>query len=465
MVSANELCVKLKNGVSDQTLQNYVAKYGGVVDPRDHNSPLKWRVVYFPEPVSIENMFLTFKSNSLFEKVEFNHAGILQEIVPNDPMFNQQWALKNTYYPAADIGFTKAWEITTGNNDVIIAIFDSGIPMNDQDYSLSHPELNDLNKIILGINVTNEIDSLRDRIGHGTKIAGIIGAKTNNNEGIAGVCWNCKMWIIKIFEGAGYTKASYFRRAIEYLVTEKNIIGTNKSIILNASLSFSYNDTISQISQIIDAVELANKEGVLINVAMGNHFGVSKYDFNYLAYLFLYYNNILSIGATDVSGDRASYSNTGYHISVSAPGGGHHQILSTMPDYLNNNDFYGFGIIDAAKAIILTKARPKNLRITNYNNRPKLMWDLIDAAILYNIYRGVDDGYKTEYFLIGRTTSNVNFYVDYSQRIESQTGSSYLMSYRVTANFSNNLESAFSNKANILVSMPTLEKFNFCEFF
>jgi subtilisin family serine protease len=193
MVSANEFCVKLKNGVSDQTLQNYVAKYGGVVDPRDHNSPLKWRVVYFPEPVSIENMFLTFKSNSLFEKVEFNLAGILQEIVPNDPMFNQQWALKNTYYPAADIGFTKAWEITTGNNDVIIAIFDSGIPMNDQDYSLSHPELNDLNKIILGINVTNEIDSLRDRIGHGTKIAGIIGAKTNNNEGIAGVCWNCKM--------------------------------------------------------------------------------------------------------------------------------------------------------------------------------------------------------------------------------------------------------------------------------
>lgn len=248
-------------------------------------------------------------------------------------------------------------------------------------------------------------------------------------------------------------------------MTEKNIIGTNKSIILNASLSFSYNDTISQISQIIDAVELANKEGVLINVARGNHFGVSKYDFNYLAYLSLSYNNSPSIGATDVSGDRASYSNTGYHISVSAPGGGHHQILSTMPDYLNNNDFYGFGIIDAAKALILTKARPKNLRITNYNNRTKLMWDLIDSAILYSIYRGVDDGYMTEYFLIGRTTSNVNFYVDYSQRIESQTGSPYLMSYRVTANFSNNLESAFSNKANILVSMPTLEKFNFSNSF
>lgn len=85
MVAANELCVKLKNGVSDQTLQNYVAQFGGTVDPKDYNAPLRWRVIKFSNNVQIENLITTFKSTSLFENVEYNFAVFSQEIIPNDP--------------------------------------------------------------------------------------------------------------------------------------------------------------------------------------------------------------------------------------------------------------------------------------------------------------------------------------------------------------------------------------------
>jgi len=90
MIAANELCVKLKSGVSNQTLQNYVAQFGGVVEPLDYNAPLGWRVIRFTNQESIENLFLVFKSSNLFEKTEYNFAGFSQEIIPNDPYFVYQ---------------------------------------------------------------------------------------------------------------------------------------------------------------------------------------------------------------------------------------------------------------------------------------------------------------------------------------------------------------------------------------
>ena len=145
-------------------------------------------------------------------------AGNMNEgLIPNDPDFNKQWHLHNSgQYGGtidADIDAPEAWDIETGDSDVIIAIIDSGI-----DYT--HPDLeNNIwsnegeipdNRIdddengyiddVIGWDWRNNDNDPLDDLGHGTMCAGIASAVGNNNIGVTGVCWNCKIMPLKIID-------------------------------------------------------------------------------------------------------------------------------------------------------------------------------------------------------------------------------------------------------------------------
>jgi len=105
------------------------------------------------------------------------------DLVPNDPGFTQQWGLNNTTNPGDDIHAENAWNITTGNANSIIAIIDHGVDR-------THP---DLSAKIVGGDNTYSIVNLTVPISHGTLIAGIAAASTNNATGIAGVDWQAKI--------------------------------------------------------------------------------------------------------------------------------------------------------------------------------------------------------------------------------------------------------------------------------
>ncbi len=153
---------------------------------------------------------------------------------PNDPYFQgtspatypYQWALKNTGQTPprgtsdADIDAQEAWNISTGNSEVIIAILDSGIPMLNG--SLSHPDLDVPNKIILGPDYINDGNGVRDELGHGTHVAGIAAAESNNGIGIAGVAWNCKILAIQVFDGYGNGTSNAFYNGVVYAVDYQN---------------------------------------------------------------------------------------------------------------------------------------------------------------------------------------------------------------------------------------------------
>src|SRR5215813_6080658 len=143
------------------------------------------------------------------EYAEPNYLIKLGTVIPNDPDFGQQWALFNPGFilgdnpttQNADIKAYKAWDITTGSPDVIIAVSDTGV-------DLTHPDLvhniytnpgeipgngidDDHNGYIddvHGYNVADQNGDTSDAVGHGTQIAGIIAAEMNNRIGIAGVC-------------------------------------------------------------------------------------------------------------------------------------------------------------------------------------------------------------------------------------------------------------------------------------
>jgi thermitase len=137
-------------------------------------------------PVDILELIRIYSENPITEYSVPNFGlEIRPQKTPNDNHYGSQWALPKISAPPA-------WDITTGNNDIVIAIIDEGV-------DLSHEDLN--NKLVPGIDVTDQGDNSPQPYswdGHGTACAGIAAAETNNNQGIAGVDWSCKIMPVQI---------------------------------------------------------------------------------------------------------------------------------------------------------------------------------------------------------------------------------------------------------------------------
>ncbi len=169
-----------------------------------------------------ENTFRKqLESDRKIDIVQFNH--ILQNrAVPNDPLYNNQWQYNNTGQSGgtvgADIDMDEAWDIATGGltpmgDTIVVAVIDDGINVNHSDFGTNrwynHAEIpndgidNDNNGYVddfLGWDSYNDDDSVEGTGSHGTPVAGIVGAKGNNGNGVAGVNWDVKLMII---EGGG----------------------------------------------------------------------------------------------------------------------------------------------------------------------------------------------------------------------------------------------------------------------
>ncbi len=255
------------------------------------------------------------------------------ETQPNDPQFDQQWALHNLGLDGgkkrADIDAIKAWTKTKGSQEVVVAVLDSGV-----DYT--HPDLvsnmwtrtdnipqytddeigtfNDLQ----GFDVNAEVSDPMDDNGHGTHCAGIIGAEGNNNEGIAGINWNVQIMPLKFMGRGGFGTTANAIEAINYAIDRKQK-GVNVRVI-----SASWGST-SKSKALEDAIRAAGEQGILFVAAAGNattnndnrpHYP-SNYDLP----------NVISVAATDKNDNLASFSNFGAKtVHIAAPG---KDILST----------------------------------------------------------------------------------------------------------------------------------------
>lgn len=217
-------------------------------------------------------------------------------IIPNDTRFPEQWALHNTGQNngknGADIDAIEAWSATTGNKKVIVAVLDTGI-------DLQHPDLK--SKITSGFDFVNNDDDPQDDNGHGTSIASIVGAITNNNEGIAGICWDCTLLPVKVLDVAKYGFYSWWIKGISYAVE-------HQASVIVMSLG---GDKFSQALK--DAVDFAYDNGVVL-VSITHNFG------NDVVYYPSGYENVIAVGATDLNDKRWINSNYVKSIDVVAPG-------------------------------------------------------------------------------------------------------------------------------------------------
>jgi subtilisin family serine protease len=254
------------------------------------------------------------------------------DAVPDDALFGQLWGLVNTGQnggtPGADIGAAEAWDVRTDASAITVAVIDSGMQRNHPDLSLNawtnsdevagNGTDDDGNGYVddrIGWDWANGDADPADDNGHGTHVAGTIGARGDNGVGVVGVAWRVRLMALKAMGADGSGSTSAVISAVDYAVA-------NGAHIINASFG-----STSFSRSLYDAFEAAGEQGVLTVAAAGNDAVNTDELPHYPASFGL--ATIVSVGATNRSDDLADFSNYGIHsVDVAAPGA---VILSTLP--------------------------------------------------------------------------------------------------------------------------------------
>lgn len=263
----------------------------------------------------------------------------LVRIVPNDPLWNQQWYLRQ-------IGADSAWTVTTGTPRVIVGIIDVGI-------DITHPDLqeniwvnpneragdgidDDANGFIddvHGWNFVNGSEDVRPMYGstgseeawsHGTMVASLIGAKGNDGLGMTGVAWNIRLMPLVTLDGNGSGSTQDIIRAIRYAIRMK-------VDVINLSLAGYEQDP-----GLTDAVHQAVEAGIMVVGANGNSDkdtrGINIDEMpSYPACGERSEDAIIGVGGTNTRDQKAPYANFGTRCTdISAPG---FDLLAARPSY------------------------------------------------------------------------------------------------------------------------------------
>ncbi len=245
--------------------------------------------------------------------------------IVNDPYFTgagvgypHQWALNNTGQnppggtPDADIDAPEAWVLTSGNQTVVMAVLDTGLNSNN----FTREDLQDEDRVILGEDFTDG-SPFADNCGHGTAVAGVMGADTNNGMGIAGVGYQNRLLIYKIAD-CGNVMLDLWAEAIEAGV-DYQIANAGVKLVMNFSSYYLF-DCGEPSDIVLDAIEYAEQHEVMFVAGTGNDGA-----FNLIHCPAFYagtHENVIAVGATGPNDERAPYSNRGEQITLVAPGGG-----------------------------------------------------------------------------------------------------------------------------------------------
>lgn len=236
-------------------------------------------------------------------------------VTPDDEYFESQWNLHALHMP-------QAWDLSRGDEDVIVAVLDTGILPH-------HPDLG-ASRLVAGHDFVSDPERAGDGDGrdpdpadpgsgdqrmtssfHGTHVAGIIAARTDNGTGVAGSGWNARVMPLRVLGRDGGTAADLIE-ALRYAGGLPNATGRvpeRPADVINLSLgSASY----SQAEQ--DVIAELRGRGIVVIAAAGN-------DASDRASYPAAYDGVVSVSATTISDDIAYYSNHGATVDIAAPGG------------------------------------------------------------------------------------------------------------------------------------------------
>ena len=304
-----QIIIGLKNDPSSVE-SDIKFKGGKILEANDKLNALLVKV-----PNKAEDAFLeAMKNNPNVTFVVKNHVVTKSAIIPNDPYWGDQWDMK--IIKAHD-----AWNTVLGSDTVTVAVLDTGV-------EYTH---DDLSGVTRGDDYSNDSDGNdpMDRDGHGTHVAGTIGATINNGIGMAGLA-QVEILAVQVLNDSGSGSDWSVSQGITFAETRADII----------NLSLGCACVASDLPATRDALASAYSNNVLIVAAAGND-GSSEPHYPSDD------PNAISVSATSKADTIASYSNWGDNIELAAPGGDQGRgpywktyILST---YLNNGYAYATG--------------------------------------------------------------------------------------------------------------------------
>jgi subtilisin family serine protease len=251
---------------------------------------------------SVPDAVAAFESNPAVAYAEPNYL-YHATATPNDPRYSQLWGL-------AKISAPSAWDVTTGSSAVKVAVVDTGISTDHLDLSAN---------VVPGHDFVQGDNDPRDFNGHGTHVAGTIGARGNNARGVAGVNWQVSLMPVRVLDGSGSGSNANVTAGFAYACS-------HGATIVNASLggtgaSAAMRDAIAACPNTL-FVFAAGNEGV-------NDDTTPHYPCNYGAPPDNL-PNVICVAATDSNDALATFSNYGTSVDLAAPGVG---ITSTWPAY------------------------------------------------------------------------------------------------------------------------------------
>lgn len=369
---------RLNNGDKEIFMELGMDKIYSLIIETDNNYPIEKIVEEYSKNEEIEFCELNFVGQSAGKKNEFNPIEVpfqLLSLMPNDMMFNVQWYLKNdgSIRPTtgnegkqgADINMLPAYEIEPGSNDVIVAILDSGIKYDHPEFKgriwINSKEIpgngvdDDRNGYVddtIGWDFAYDDPNPSDGFGHGTNIATVIGANTNNKIGFAGINTKCKLMNCKNLTDNNSGEYEWWAESVQYAVD-------NGAKIINMSEG---GDESSKVLK--TAIDYALKRNVTVVASMMNRANNKKY---YPAA----FNGVIAVGATDTDDRRCKRftwgggSCWGKHISVVAPG---NKIYGL--DYLDD-DKYDVSWSGTSQSTAIVSAIASLLFTQNSNRTPK----------------------------------------------------------------------------------------------
>jgi subtilisin family serine protease len=389
----DEVVVKLSNANSN-ALRRGLKPFGKIVENGLEDSGV---LILKVEMGTVSQVIAALQDEPGVVYAEPNYYVYALNTYPNDP----GWI--NQYGPTA-IRAPQGWDMATGSSAVTIAILDSGVDPN-------HPDL--AGKLVAGYNFVSGNTDTHDDYGHGTHVAGVAAALSNNGVGIAGISWGAQIMPVKVLNSFGSGTYANVAAGIHWAVE-------NGARVLNLSLGGS---TSSQTLK--DAVDQAVADGAVLVAAAGNNGSFVLYP--------AAYPDVVAVGATDQTNTRVSNSSIGAQLDLMAPGlniyttqigggltydsgtslaapfvSGVAAILigvpgngysSTVIDQMTgsaldlgdtgNDDKYGYGLVQLDGALRLAGLTPPNLHAATRTHTPDPITAVATQAWYFNGHGGV----------------------------------------------------------------------------
>lgn len=322
--------ILLRYGPEYETVLTSILKKFPELSVRDELPTGEHLLIEFPLEEGVKDPFAfwsaRFRAHGL--NPEKDRLTFVSATFPFDPEFPLQWALQNTGQTGgtvdADIDAEEAWDIQTGDRRVIVAVIDTGV-------DLSHPDIRENlwigtsgnGQLIKGFDLVSGGFTPQDIDGHGTHVAGVIGATADNALFVSGVAWEVSIMPVKVFDDFGVGTLSDIIQGVNTAVA-------NGASILNMSLGISGGGENSDSDSFYKMLKNARDygpRGVLVVASAGNDGADTDLTPSFPAAYNL--SNIISVAASDSDDNLAGFSNFGaVSVDLAAPGD---DILSTLP--------------------------------------------------------------------------------------------------------------------------------------